>query len=46
MVVDHRIAPGDPFRMTENSAQRAITAGLLEERALGIAEVGDLLAAA
>jgi acyl-CoA dehydrogenase len=46
MVVDHRISPGDPFRATENPTQHAITAGLLGERALGIAEVGELLVAA
>ncbi len=35
-----------PFRLTENSAQRAITAHLLGERAVGMAEVGELLSAA
>ena len=37
---------GDPFRLTENAAQRAITAHLLGERAVGMAEVGELLTAA
>jgi acyl-CoA dehydrogenase len=35
-----------PFRLTENSAQRAITNHLLGERAVGMAEVGELLSAA
>jgi len=46
LVVDHRVSPGDPFRLTENSAQRTITGHLLGERAVGMAEVGELLAAA
>jgi hypothetical protein len=48
------VVPGDrspgtgerPFRLTENSAQRAITNHLLGERAVGMAEVGELLSAA
>ena len=46
MVIDHRVAAGDPFRLTENAAQRAITDHLLGERAVGMAEVGELLGAA
>lgn len=46
MVVDHRVATGDPFRLTENNTQRAITAHLLGERDVGMAEVGELLSAA
>src|ERR1700722_2880111 len=46
LVIDHRVSPGDPFRLTENSAQLAITNHLLGERAVGMAEVGELLAAA
>jgi alkylation response protein AidB-like acyl-CoA dehydrogenase len=46
MVVDHRIAAGDPFRLTESAAQRAITAHLLGDRAVTMAEVGELLSAA
>ncbi|MBR0757977.1 acyl-CoA dehydrogenase family protein [Bradyrhizobium jicamae] len=46
MVVDHRIMPADPFRLTENSAQRTITSHLLGDRAVGLAEVGELLGAA
>ncbi|MBX9650601.1 MAG: acyl-CoA dehydrogenase family protein [Xanthobacteraceae bacterium] len=46
MVIDHRVSPGDPFRLTESAAQRAITEHLLGERAIGMAEVGELLSAA
>jgi acyl-CoA dehydrogenase len=46
MVIDHRVLANDPFRLTENSAQRAITGHLLGERAVGMAEVGELLSAA
>lgn len=46
MVVDHRLQANDPFRLTENSVGRAITDRLLGERAIGLAEVGELLAAA
>jgi acyl-CoA dehydrogenase len=43
MVIDHRVSPSDPFRLTENTVQRAITDHLLGERAVGMAEVGELL---
>jgi alkylation response protein AidB-like acyl-CoA dehydrogenase len=46
MVIDHRVSANDPFRLTENPAQLAITAHLLGERAVGMAEVGELLTAA
>jgi hypothetical protein len=46
MVIDHRVSANDPFRLAENSTQRAITAHLLGERAVGMAEVGELLSAA
>jgi acyl-CoA dehydrogenase len=46
MVIDHRVAANDPFRLTENAVQRAITSHLLGERDVGIAEVGELLLAA
>jgi hypothetical protein len=46
MVIDHRVSAGDPFRLTENTAQRAITGHLLGERAISMAEVGELLIAA
>lgn len=46
MVVDHRVTPGDPFRLTENTVQRRMTEHLLGDRAIGMAEVGELLIAA
>jgi acyl-CoA dehydrogenase len=46
MVIDHRVTPGDPFRLAENTVQRAMTDHLLGERAVGMAEVGEMLAAA
>ncbi|WP_426437731.1 acyl-CoA dehydrogenase family protein [Bradyrhizobium genosp. P] len=46
MVVDHRLMPGDPFRLTENTVQRRMTDHLLGDRAVGMAEVGELLSAA
>ncbi|MDE2603732.1 MAG: DNA alkylation response protein, partial [Bradyrhizobium sp.] len=46
LVIDHRIAAGDPFRLTENATQRAMIGHLLGDRDVGIAEVGELLSAA
>jgi acyl-CoA dehydrogenase len=46
LVIDHRVSATDPFRLTENSAQRAIADHLLGERAVDMAEVGELLSAA
>jgi hypothetical protein len=46
MVIDHRVSANDPFRLTENTAQRAITSHLLGDRAVAMAEVGELLIAA
>src|ERR1700761_4266057 len=46
LVVDHRIASGDPFRLTENAAQRTMIGHLLGERDVGMSEVGELLSAA
>ncbi|KJC33520.1 isovaleryl-CoA dehydrogenase [Bradyrhizobium sp. LTSP885] len=46
MVIDHRVTPGDPFRLAENTVQRAMTEHLLGDRAVGTAEVGELLSAA
>ncbi|MBR0798674.1 acyl-CoA dehydrogenase family protein [Bradyrhizobium jicamae] len=46
MVIDHRVTPGDPFRLTENTVQRRMTEHLLGDRAIGMAEVGELLLAA
>ena len=45
-MVDHRVSGNDPFRLTENSVQRAITGHLLGDRAVGMAEVGELILAA
>jgi acyl-CoA dehydrogenase len=46
MVTDHRVLANDPFRLTENSAQREISGHLRGERTVGMAEVGELLIAA
>jgi acyl-CoA dehydrogenase len=46
LVIDHRLQANDPFRLTENSVERAISGHLLGERAVGMAEVGELLAPA
>src|SRR6202048_250218 len=46
MGVEHRGLGNDPFRLTENSVQRAITGHLLGDRAVGMAEVGELILAA
>src|SRR3984957_19818427 len=46
MVIDHRVETSDPFRLTENSRQHIMTEHLLGDRAVGMAEVGELLLAA
>jgi hypothetical protein len=46
MVIDHRVSVNDPFRLTENSVQREISGHLIGDRAIGMAEVGELLSAA
>jgi hypothetical protein len=46
MVIDHRVATGDPFRLAETATQRKITDHLLGEHGVGMAEVGELLKAA
>src|SRR4051812_48709109 len=46
LVIEHRVAVDDPFRLTENATQRAISGHLLGDRAAGMAEVGELLLAA
>ena len=43
MVVDHRLQASDPFRLTENPVQRAITRHLIGADAVAMAEVGELL---
>jgi acyl-CoA dehydrogenase len=46
LVLDHRLSGGDPFALADDATQRRITDLLLGERAAGMSEVGDLLAAA
>jgi hypothetical protein len=46
MVINHRLLANAPFRLTENPAQRQIAGHLLGDRAVGMAEVGELLIAA
>lgn len=46
LVVDHRVAPSDPFRLTENAAQAKIAELLLGDRDAGMSEVGELVLAA
>ena len=46
LVVDHKVSAQDPFRLTENAAQRKIDDLMLGDRAASIAEVGELLDAA
>src|ERR1700751_2064864 len=46
LVIDHRVSPGDPFRLAENRTQDRIAELLLGDRPAGIAEVGDLVSAA
>src|ERR1700744_1093160 len=46
MVIDHRVGGNDPFRLTENAAQRTMIGHLLGERDVGMSEVGELLSAA
>ncbi len=46
LVIDHRLSASDPFRLTENAAQERIASLLLGERAVGMAEVGELVLAA
>ncbi len=46
MVVDHRLLASDPFHLADNATQRAITDLLLGDRAVGMAEAAELVAAA
>src|SRR6201993_1776892 len=46
LVIDHRVSPSDPFRLTENAAQQKIAALLLGDRTAGMSEVGELVLAA
>lgn len=46
LVIDHRLSAHDPFRLAENATQEAIAYHLVGERAVGMAEVGELVLAA
>jgi acyl-CoA dehydrogenase len=46
MVIDHRLQVADPFQLTEDATQRAITSHLLSERAVGMVEICEFLKAA
>jgi hypothetical protein len=46
LVIDHRVAPSDPFRLAENATQAKIAALLLGDRTAGMSEVGELVLAA
>src|SRR6476660_4664516 len=46
LVIDHRVSPSDPFRLTENAVQQKIAALLLGDRAGSMSEVGELVLAA
>ena len=44
LVIDHRLAAGDPFRLADDQRQRAITELLLSEGAVSMADAGELVA--
>jgi hypothetical protein len=46
LVVDHRLAATDPFKLSSDGTERAIASHLLGDRAAGMAEVSELLTAA
>src|SRR3954447_26318041 len=46
LVIDHRLSAQYPFRLTENATQETIANHLLEDRDVGMAEVGELVLAA
>src|ERR1700722_7415736 len=46
LVIDHRLSPGDPFRLGDDGRRHAITGHLLGDRDVGMAEVGELILAA
>ena len=46
LAIDHRVVPADPFRLAENRSHEKIAELLLAERSAGMAEVGELVAAA
>jgi acyl-CoA dehydrogenase len=46
LVIDHRLTATDPFKLANAATERAIAAHLLTDRAVAMAEVGELLTAA
>src|ERR1700742_2074578 len=46
LVIDHRLTSSDPFQVVDSKSQGAIAAMLLGDRPAGMAEVGELIAAA
>ena len=44
LVIDHRLSGGDPFQLQDDGRQRAISQLLLSERAVDMAEAGELIA--
>jgi acyl-CoA dehydrogenase len=46
LVIDHRLTATDPFKLTNVTTERTIAAHLLTDRAVTMAEVGELLTAA
>jgi len=46
MVIEHRLQGTEPFQLAENPGRRAMSDHLLGDRAVGMAEVGELLLAA
>jgi acyl-CoA dehydrogenase len=45
MVIEHRLHATEPFQLAENPGRRAMSDHLLGDRAVGMAEVGELLLA-
>jgi acyl-CoA dehydrogenase len=43
LVIDHRVSAGDPFKLGDEVKRRAVTDLLLGERAVGMAEVSELV---
>jgi alkylation response protein AidB-like acyl-CoA dehydrogenase len=46
LVVDHRLAATDPFKLSNDATERAIASHLLSDRPVSMAEAGELLTAA
>jgi hypothetical protein len=43
LVIEHRLASGDPFRLADDGKQHAISELLLGERAVGMQQAGELV---